>query len=161
MRHLFFISFLALYLSACVKRPSTSPEPTLEYKDFFAFRVRGNSDSAIAVLKYEDGDGDLFMDNTTDGPNLIGTFYYLDRFTGTFKAVYNPVIKDTLRFTQTVLQPKDASYKGKSIQGEIYIPVRDFRTGDSVKTFKYTFFMKDMQGHFTNTVTTGSITVDF
>jgi hypothetical protein len=161
MRKIVPIIIFIVVLTACVKRPSTSPTPTLEYNNFQAWQVRGTTDTAIAVLNYEDGDGDIFLDNTTQGPNVIGTFYYLNKNTGKFQGVKDKITKDTLRFTQTVLMPKDANYNGKSIRGEMYIPINSFRTGDSVKTFKYTFFVTDKAGHKSNIITTPEITVTF
>jgi hypothetical protein len=118
-------------------------------------------DTAVMVIDYEDGDGDIFKDDTQNGPNIIGTFYYLNSKTGQFHSVKDDITKDTMRITQTVIQPKDASYKGKSVRGQIYLPWRPFRTGDSVKIFKYTIFVVDQAGNKSNTLTTPTFTITF
>ena len=152
---IFILSILlSLSFTSCVKRPSKSPTPELTFKDFIVWRINGVRDSAVAIIGYEDGDGDLFLNKTTDGPNIVGTFYYLNSATGKFTGISDPITGDTARVTQTVLQPKGASYKGKSVQGEIFLPLAPFRSGDSVKVFKYTFVMQDEAGHKTNTITT-------
>jgi hypothetical protein len=148
-------------LSACVKKASESPIPTLEYYNFVAWKVRVKTDTAVMVLKYEDGNGDIFLANNTQGPNVIGTFYYKNSATGKFTAIKDQITNDTARITQTIIQPKDASYKGKSIRGEIYLPMSPFRSGDSVKVFKYTFFVIDEAGNKSNLVTTPELTVSF
>ena len=161
MPKVLLITVLFIFLWSCVKRPSTSPNPTISYNNFQAWKVRGTIDTAVAVLNYEDGDGDIFLDNTTQGPNIIGTFYYLNKQTGQFSGVKDNITNNTLRFTQTVLMPNDVNYNGKSIKGEMYIPIASFRTGDTVKTFKYTFFVQDKAGHKSNVITTPSITINF
>ena len=150
-----------LLLFACVKKPSTSPVPTIEYIDFQAKQVSGH-DTAGMVIGYEDGDGDIFRDLTVNGPNFIATFYYFNNGTKTFKPIFpDPITQDTFRIVQTVLQPKDGNYKGKAVKGEIYIPMSTFRSADSVKRFKYTIYMVDEGGHVSNRVTTPEFTVNF
>lgn len=155
------IIIFIFFFTACVKKPSTSPVPTLEYNNFVAWKVRSNIDTAVMILNYEDGDGDIFLANQTQGPNVVGTFYYKNSVTGKFTAIKDNITNDTARITQTIIQPKDASYKGKSIRGEIYLPMSPFRSGDSVKVFKYTFFVTDEAGNKSNLVTTPEITITF
>ncbi|MBK9283832.1 MAG: hypothetical protein IPM51_05870 [Sphingobacteriaceae bacterium] len=160
-RIVIIIFSVIVVFSSCVKKPSKSPIPTLEFNDFQAWKVRTNIDTAVLILNYEDGDGDIFLDIATQGPNVIGTFYYLNSATGKFTAIKDNITNDTARITQTIIQPKDASYKNKSIRGEIYLPMSPFRSGDSVKTFKYTFFVTDVAGNKSNTITTPELKVTF
>lgn len=119
-------------------------------------------DNATLTIGYEDGDGDIFRDKTLNGPNVIGTFYYLNSGTKTFMPIFpDPITLDTFRITQTVIQPKDGDYKGKSVQGTIFLPWAPFRSGDSVKVFKYTLFVQDESGHRSNVITTPVFTVNF
>ncbi|MGZ4099689.1 MAG: hypothetical protein ACXVNM_12460 [Bacteroidia bacterium] len=152
--------FLIAVFASCVKKQSTDPNPVIEYKDFKAWKVNG-SDTAVMVIGYQDGDGNIFRDNTSNGPNLIGTFYYLNSATHKFTAIKDIITNDTARITQTITQPKDASYKGKAVKGEMYIPWNPFRSGDSVKTFKYTLFMVDEAGNKSNVLTTPEFNINF
>jgi len=160
MRIFLFILFISLIAFACVKKPTTSPIPTIEYVDFQATKVNGN-DTAVMVIGYEDGDGDIFRDVTLHGPNIVGTFYYLNSATKQFTGIKDFITNDTARITQTVVQPKDASYKGKSVKGKIYLPWSPFRSGDSVKIFKYTLFVVDESGNKSNIITTPNFTINF
>lgn len=160
MRYLILILFFACIGFSCAPKQPSSPIPVIEYKDFKAYKVNG-SDTAVMIIGYADGDGDIFKDDNNKGPNFIGTFYYLNSATNKFTAIIDLITKDTARITQTILQPKDASYKGKSVQGEIFLPFNPFRSGDSVKTFKYTLFMVDGAGHKSNVITTPVYNITF
>lgn len=152
---LLFIAF------SCVKRPSTSPEPTIEYVDFKASKGSNGNDTAVMTIGYEDGDGDLFMPTVSDGPNVVGTFYYYNSGSKQFVGIKDPITKDTARITQTVAQPEETNYKGKPIKGQIFLPWDPFRSGDSVKIFKYTLYMVDQAGHKSNIITTPTYTINF
>ena len=160
MRILVLILFFVVIAFACVKKPTTSPIPVIEFKNFEAWQSHGN-DTAVMVIGYEDGDGDIFRDLTAHGPNLIATFYYLNSVTKQFTAIKDFITNDTARITQTITQPIDASYKGKSVRGDIYLPWSPSRSGDSVKIFKYTLFLVDEAGNKSNLVTTPTFTVTF
>lgn len=161
MKRVFVLIFLAtLFITACVKKPTADPVPKIDFVDFQAWTSGGN-DTAQLAFSYEDGDGNLFRDESAHGPNFVATFYYLNSATQKFTAIMDPITNDTARITQTIVQPKDASYKGKSVKGNIYIPLDPFRSGDSVKIFKYVFFMEDESGNKSNIVTTPQISINF
>ncbi|MBI2721225.1 MAG: hypothetical protein HYX39_03510 [Bacteroidetes bacterium] len=159
MRFLICIFFGIGVFISCAPKQRNSRIPSIVYKDFKAYKVNG-SDTAVMIIAYADGDGDIFRDNNSS-PNFIGTFYYLNSATKQFTPLIDIVTKDTARITQTILQPKDNSYKGKSVQGEMFIPFNPFRSGDSVKTFKYTLFMVDQAGNKSNVITTPVYNIDF
>lgn len=165
MRFFLIIFCSALLGFACIKPKSKNPVPVIEFKDFNAWLVNGH-DTAVMVLGYEDGDGDIFRDANVNGPNLIGTFYYLNSATNQFTAIKDIITNDTARITQTILQPSViyedvSSYRGKSVKGEMYLPWSPFRSGDTVKVFKYTLFIVDEAGNKSNIVTTPTFTVNF
>ncbi len=160
MRNIVLILLFVFIAFACVKKPPTSPVPVIDFINFNAWKSNGN-DTAVMVISYEDGDGDIFRDNTKNGPNVIGTFYYLNSATNKFTSTKDFITNDTARITQTVVQPVDASYKGKSVKGQIYLPWSPFRSGDSVKVFKYTIFVEDEAGNKSNILTTPQFTVTF
>jgi hypothetical protein len=165
MRFFLFIASFLLLGFACVKPKSKDPVPVIEFKDFNAWKSNGN-DTAVMVIGYEDGDGDIFRDENANGPNIIGTYYYLNSATQQFMPIMDIITQDTFRITQTVVQPivisKDfPSYRNKSVKGEMFIPWSPFRSGDSVKVFKYTVFVVDESGNKSNVVTTPSFTVNF
>ena len=143
---------------SCVKKQSKDPVPVLEYIDF-SMSKSGGVDKGSLVLGYEDGDGDIFRDETTHLPNLIMKFYYYNSGTKNFTS-YLINNTDTFNIAKIITQPGDG-FKGKSIKGEIYIPMNEFRPADSIKIFKYVIFAVDEAGHNSNTLTTPQYTLSF
>lgn len=162
MRQLVLISFLALIVYACVKKPSTSPIPTLAFKDARYLKVNG-SDSGYLVLSYEDGDGDIFRDKGHTVPNLIITNYYKDTATGKFaidSIFTGPGLPRVASYATTVYQPGDG-YKGKSVRGDIIVPYDEFRSGSWIKTFYHTAFIVDEAGNKSNLAYSQTVTLNF
>jgi hypothetical protein len=162
MRQLVLISFLALVVFACVKKPSTSPIPTLEFKDARYIKVNG-SDSGYLVFSYEDGDGDIFRDKGHTIPNLVITNYAKDTVTGKFviDSIYTgPHLPRVASYATTVYQPGDG-YKGKSVRGDIIVPYNEFRSGPWIKTFYHAAFIEDEAGNKSNVAYSQTVTLNF
>lgn len=155
---------LLILITGCAKQETKDPVPHIEFIDFAnpGLSSRGG-DTATFILSYEDGDGDVFVDAGVNRVNLIFTPYYYDAASNSFRAGYNndPDFKDTIRHAYTVRQPDNGYYKGKSIRGEIFVPLTSFRENNSQKILKFTGFMVDMQDHKSNTFTSPSYTLDF
>lgn len=152
MRFLTIIIFSCLLAFACVKKSPQDPVPILEYKDFQAWKYV-NGDTAILTISYNDYDGDLFRNETADGPNtIIRPFVFI--------ADSNKFIKQTL-ISYAITQPGDGFYKGKSIKGDIIIPMRQFRPNNDAKILKFEVFMEDMKKNKSNTVVTPQFTLNF
>ena len=157
-----FIIFLAAFIGfSCVKPKTKNPIPVIEFADFSDPHKTPRGDTATMVLNYEDGDGDLFVDKTSEGPNLIFTPYYYDLASKTYKASFNVIINDTTRITMSIKQPDNGYYKGKSIKGQIYVPLLEFRPNDATKIIRFSGFMVDLAGHKSNAVVSPSYTLNF
>ncbi|MBA2612875.1 MAG: hypothetical protein H0U95_12955 [Bacteroidetes bacterium] len=160
MRFIVIIFLICIVGFACVKRPTKSPVPTIEFIDFTSSKPNG-IDAGSMILGYEDGDGDIFREKTTPpSPNLIMKFYYYNNGTHKFTGFFDTNISDTFNIAKMILQPGDG-FKGKSIQGNIYIPMNEFRPADSIKIFKYVVFAVDEAGHNSNILTTPQFTVNY
>ncbi len=145
------IFFSGIIASACVKKTSKDPIPEIEYKDFKMLNHIG-SDSAVFTIGYKDWDGDLFRNSNSDGPNLVLSTY-------TYKSDSGKFIFDHA-FSYAITQPADGYYKGKSIQGDIYVPVSEFRSKPTDKIVKFEIFMVDMKDNKSNVVTTPQFTLN-
>jgi hypothetical protein len=156
-----FLAFAALV--ACVKKNTTNPVPVIEFQDFTnAGKSPGTkSDTAVMVIGYEDGDGDLFVNSSSDDLNIIFTPYSYKKDKNAFTADYDLLIHDTFRIVNKIKQPDDGYYTGKSIKGVIYMPLREFRISDNVKQVKFVGFMIDMKKHKSNVVTSPVYTLNF
>ncbi|MBA3681664.1 MAG: hypothetical protein H0W73_10950 [Bacteroidetes bacterium] len=159
MRFIVIIFLFCLFCFGCVKRPSKSPEPTIEYLDFTSSKT-GGVDNGQLIIGYEDGDGDIFTEEKATIPNLIIKFYYYNTGTQQFTGFYDINVSDTFAIAKIITQPGDG-FKGKSIKGEIYIPMTEFRPADSIKIFKYAIFAIDQAKHKSNVITTPQFTVNY
>ena len=150
MRYIPIIFLVALISGSCVKKSSGSAVPVISYEDFKLLNHVG-SDSALFTIGYKDFDGDLFRNDNSDGPNtVISTYVYSS---DSSKFVFDKL------FSYAITQPADGYYKGKSIQGDIYIPVSEFRSNVQEKIVKFQIFMVDMANNKSNVVTTPQFTL--
>ena len=161
-----FNSIIFLFVIAafsCVKPKTKDPVPVIEFEGLFHLQKSEftGSDTAVMSLKYEDGDGDIFLDNSNNGPNVIFTPFFFNTTTNAFDITIDPITNDTQRVTSTVKQPDDGYYKGKSIKGNIYIPMSEYRPNDNVKVIMFKGFVVDSKGNKSNTVTSPSYTLNF
>ena len=159
MRVITIIFFFGVVCFSCVKKQTKNPIPSLTYESFISSKTNG-IDNGSLVIGYADGDGDIFRDKTTNIPNLIIKFYYYNNGTHQFTGFYDTNVSDTFNIAKIITQPGDG-FKGKSIQGDITIPMAEFRPADSIKIFKYKIFAIDEAGHNSNIVTTPQFTINY
>jgi hypothetical protein len=160
MRYLVIIFLAGLIVYSCAKPKTKDPKPAIEFKNFNYFQIAGR-DTAILTIGYEDGDGDIFMDNNSTTQNLFITPYSFKESTNKFESVIDPITKDTFRISYIAKQPDNGYYKGKSIKGDIIIPLREFRVSDDDKILKYAIFVVDQSGKKSNVVGSPVFTVNF
>jgi hypothetical protein len=160
MRVFLFLIGLAL-LAACVKRTSSQVVPIVNFKELANVQKTTNGDTAVMVLDYEDGDGDLFLDKSTQDPNLIFTTYHYEAASGKFVGTFDLLTNDTIRYSTKILQPGGGIYKGKYIKGNIYVPLTQFRASKNDKILKFVGFMVDLAGHKSNTFVSPTYSLDF
>lgn len=154
MRSLVLIFFVAALAMACVKPTSTNPVPSLEYKRAVDFgTTKSGGDTVNIVIGYEDGDGNLFVDNNSQGPNIIISTKYFSTDSAKFITDKN--------FSNKVKQPDNGYYKGKAIKGEVLLPMSEFRSGKTRKIVKFEIFMIDLSGNKTNVVSSPAYTLNF
>jgi len=157
MRFVLFI-ICSCFVFGCVKRQSSDPKPIIEFKSFTSYTISGR-DTAVLTIGYQDGDGDIFRDKSSDDPNLVATIYIFNSTLNKFEAFFNVITNDTLRFINTIIQP-DVSYKGKQVRGDIAWPMTEFRPNAQTKKFYYRLFMVDMKNNKSNTITTPTFTTN-
>ncbi len=155
MRFSIFIVIICFVVFSCVKPASKDPIPILEYKNLkdLGKKTRDNSDTATLVISYQDGDGNLFADNSSDPSNLVITYMY-----------YNPdsaKMVTHLSEATKVFQPDKGYYKGKSIRGDISYPLAAFRPSDKIKIIQLKIFMVDMAKNKSNIITSPIYTLNF
>lgn len=142
-------------LFACVKPASKAPVPILEYKTLkdLGKKARDNSDTATLVISYQDGDGNLFADNSNDPANLVISYLYFNQDSSKFVTHISEATK--------VFQPDKGYYKGKTIRGDITYPLAGFRPSDKVKIIQLKIFMVDMAKNKSNVISSPIYTLNF
>ena len=158
MRFILIIFFLSLFGFACVKPKTKDPKPVIGFVDVtnlgkVSSVTGGTRDTAVVVISYEDGDGDIFVDNSENDPNLVLTSLYYNADSSKFLVA--------IPESKKIKQPDNGYYKGKSIKGEIFLPLSQYRISDDIKIIKFEIFMVDMKKNKSNVVTSPTYTLNF
>jgi len=163
MRFIVIILLVFVVGFSCVKPKTKNPIPAIEFQDVYYLKKSEftNKDTAVLKISYEDGDGNLFVDNTSDGSNIIFTPYIFDALTNKFVGQIHPITRDTLRISNTIKQPDNGYYKGKSIKGDIYMPMSEYRLNDNIKMIMFTGFVIDMKNNKSNVVSSPVYTLNY
>lgn len=152
------IIVLLVLVAACVKKNNTSPVPVLEFIDVADLRKATSAsepprDTAVLVVGFSDGDGDLFVDNSGNDANMVVISKYYNADSSKF--LIGNVDSKKLK------QPEDGYYKGKAVQGKILVPLKEYRSSDKIKIIKFEMFMTDMKKNKSNTVSSPAYTLNF
>ncbi len=151
-KYLFLLAALLFIYNACVKKKTYSQNPEIEYKTFTPY-LYPNGDSAIMVIGFADGNGDIGKDVGDTTLNLFMTYYYKDSITQKYMAYYDPFFSDTVRNGYTIRKPND-SYNGKPISGEVSVRINKYRHSKKIKDLKYIIYMFDNAGNKSNILST-------
>ncbi|MBS1626138.1 MAG: hypothetical protein JST83_19110 [Bacteroidetes bacterium] len=179
MKNHVVIACLALLigLCSCVKQPNFPIEPHIEFKSLSDTLVRlpntGTAvDSVQFTLSFTDGDGDFGvpegLTDTTTCPNCVCTNHATDSLAMQVKSVNLFYYQYVSGFDDSCLSiPGIAtSYipvakKYPALQGDIIFSISFECPGTgTADTQRYSFFIKDRAGHFSNRVLSPPIIVD-
>lgn len=151
MRKFLLISSLLLVASSCIKRNSIGPVPEISFLEFNQ-KTTTQYDSATIKLGYKDSDGDLFLDASSDGPNLILKTYEAP--------LDSPTLRTGLLIPKNIVQPADGFYKGKSIEGYIYLNESEFRKfPKTTRQIRFEVFVVDTDGNKSNVAVSETYTL--
>lgn len=145
---------ITLYYS-CVKKTTYLLTPEIAFKSFTYFP--NTNDSAMMVITYKDGDGDIGKETGDSTKNLYMNYYYKDTITQKYVAYYSTAT-DSLKTGYTIRKP-DVSYKGKPISGEVAVGISKCRHSKKYKLIKYVIYMFDNAGNKSNVITTEELAV--
>lgn len=149
MMRLFFILGLGgVILFSCAKRPNYLKTPQIEFKEFKVL----SKDSAFLVINFSDGDGDI-GGGPNGGGNFFITYYFWNKDSSKYILFLDTTFYQDSIDVRTFPSPSDA-YKNKPISGEIALLMSPFRPDNSIKKFKYLFFIKDNAGNKSNIIQT-------
>jgi hypothetical protein len=107
-------------------------------------------DTAVVAFRYNDGDGDLFNNTNKDAPNLVCSIYTFNTDSNKF---------DVNNVPYSILQPANGYYRGKSIYGDLYLPMRQFRPSAKVRLVRFEVFMVDIKKNKSNIISSPTYTL--
>lgn len=157
----FFLFALILLSTSCEKIRQLPPEPVIEFRQFSMYDsidpLGNNSKVGILEFYFEDGDGDLGLEEGTDDENdTVNLFFTLYRKTDGV-------------FTEVTTEDDDPNYpsgyripyleregQNKVLQGTAEITFFYFFY-DPADTIRYDFYIKDRAGNESNVETTCEI----
>lgn len=163
-----FVLGLFIMLSAC-KKPDEYPIiPAIEFKEIYGERDSSGFDaSAVVVITFTDGDGDLGYyspesgknDPIFDDPN---SEYYTNYKVTKYQLINNVWQKDSLADNGEPLNLNGRMFymtpsgKNKALKGEIRHSIA-IDVGLSSDTFKYDIYITDRALHKSNVITTAPV----
>ena len=157
IKYVFALFLLAGLYYSCVKKTTYLLTPEIEYKSFTYLPIPSAPDSAMMVITYKDGDGDIGKEADDQTYNLYMNYYYKDTVTQKYVAYYS-LATDSLKTGYTIRRP-DVSYKGKPISGEVAVGISKCRHSKKYKLIKYVIYMYDNAGNKSNVITTPELSV--
>lgn len=153
---------LLIVVSSCYKEPTFELQPEIEFNDIEKMiRIDlfsgANKDSVIIELQFQDGDGDLGLNEVdkalaqeTDDYNYIVTSF--EKKNGTFVEV-PPLIPLSGYFPQLKLDDKTGP-----IEGTLYYTIEFLHPFTPINdTVKFTVQLKDRAGNLSNMVETDEV----
>jgi len=151
-----FIILFCIFLAACKKPVQYSEIPEIK---FISFEHLSSKDGLLTYY-FQDGDGDLGLDETdTDSPFDTTSVYYYNFFcdyyekqNGIFVKIDSIDVEGKLKpFILNARFPRLSKLSDESINGEIYHKMEPYRVDDSqFDTVKLVFYIVDRALHHSN-----------
>lgn len=118
---------------------------------------------AILKFYFEDGDGDLGLDDTTEDmqpPFDNSSIYHYNFFISYYEKQNGTFVKVDLPAEQNARIPRLSTSSSESIDGEIAIEIFINNFTSTYDTVRFEFFIVDRALHHSNTVTTPEIIIN-
>lgn len=112
---------------------------------------------------FEDGDGDLGLDDTSEDmrpPFDASSIYHYNFFINYYEKQNGTFVKVDLPAEQNARIPRLSSSTPESIDGEISIEIFINNFTSTYDTIRFEFFVVDRELHHSNTVTTPEIIIN-
>lgn len=151
-----------LITEGCRKLPDYSKTPAIQFSGFEIYRNRYNSlsltyeDSVVIKVKFQDGDGDLGMDEEDKKNDTLPNF------------VMRSYVKNNTPFLDSVTytgQFQPLTLSAKNIKGPLdgelrYAQLFSYSNFSIKDTVKFAIYIKDRAGNVSNTITTDELVLN-
>ena len=157
IKHKIFLLILlvALSLSACKKPEKYSVIPAIEFVSLEAYEDAYSGTDVCLTFKFQDGDGDIGLDeDDTRPPYDTSSIYYYNCFITYFEKQNGEFVKVELPSTLNMRIPRLSDEAEESISGELYLNLFANNPFSPYDTIRYELFIVDRALHHSNTITT-------
>jgi hypothetical protein len=157
IKHLFILSLLlvSLLLSACRKQEKYPVIPAIEFVSLEANDDPISGTDVCLTFKFQDGDGDIGLDETDTRPPFdTSSVYYYNCFISYFEKQNGTFVKVELPSTLNMRIPRLSDENEESISGEIYLDLYANNPFSPYDTIRYELYIVDRALHHSNTITT-------
>lgn len=151
-----------LITESCKKLPDYSKTPAIEFSGFEIYRNRlnpltlTNEDSVVVKIKFQDGDGDLGMDEEDKKNDTLPNF------------VMRSFVKNNTPFLDSVTytgQFQPLTLSAKNIKGPLdgelrYTQLFSYSNFSVKDTVRFSIYIKDRAGNVSNTIMTDEIVLN-
>ena len=176
MKKLFYFSaILVLVLYSCVKTTTPAPAPpVISYSSF----TTSDANTGVFTFNFTDADGDIGLNQSdTTGPYARSTVGYYDFYmryycwsqhANTYVTYFFPWPNGNTLIDSSIVAYRIPfvvnNTKNKGLDGQIIVNFGQYKpppNDDSMKIFRYEFWMYDRALHKSNVVTTPSFTTPY
>ena len=152
---LFTPLFLALLMSSCHKPEKYPVEPKIEFVSLEAITEADNAMDVRLTFKFQDGDGDIGLDESDTRPPFdTSSVYYYNCFITYFEKQNGTFVEVELPSTLNMRIPRLSDDVPESIAGELYIDLFANNPLSPYDTIRYELYVVDRALNHSNTITT-------
>ncbi len=146
---------LALLLPACRKPEKYSVVPQIEFVSMEAINEVDNAMDVRLTIKFQDGDGDIGLDeDDLSAPFDTSSVYYYNCFITFFEKQNGEFVEVELPSTLNMRIPRLSDDVPESISGELYLDLFAKNPFSPYDTIRYELYIVDRALNHSNTITT-------
>jgi hypothetical protein len=153
---------LIFFLTSCQQEPKFPDTPEISFVSFE--KVDSSTtvdDQGILTLHFQDGDGDIGLDeDDTETPFDTSSIYYYNFFIKYFEKQNGEFVAVELPMTNNARIPRLSDDVPESIEGDISITLYINNYTSQYDTIRFECYIVDRELHQSNTITTPEIIIN-
>ena len=157
VKRLLFLTplLMALLLPACRKPEKYPVVPQIEFVSLEAINEAYNAMDVRLTIKFQDGDGDIGLDeDDLSAPFDTSSIYYYNCFITYFEKQNGEFVPVELPSTLNMRIPRLSDNVPESISGELYFDLFAQNPFSPYDTIRYELYIVDRALNHSNTITT-------
>jgi len=154
--------FLILILFSCKPEAKFPVTPAISFVKFEKIdNGTGVDDQGILTIHFEDGDGDIGLDEEdTEAPFDTSSIYYYNFFIKYLEKQNGEFVEVELPMTNNARIPRLSFDVPESIEGDISITLYINNYSSPYDTIRFECYIVDRELHHSNTITTPDIIIN-